>query len=57
MAMPIKMSGASTRTTLRPAVSWEMISFLRDIRLSEKSSASMRPTGMDSMMVCGTCVT
>jgi hypothetical protein len=42
---PMHSKGASTRRTLRPAVSMEMISFRRDMVLSEDRSASSSPTG------------
>ena len=44
------------RVTLTPAVNIETISFARDIRPSEKRSASKRETGSRMMKTCGTWV-
>ena len=51
---PMPMSGRRTRGRLTPAVNIDTISFARDIRPSEKRSASKSETGRRMMKTCGT---
>ena len=56
VSRPIKSSGKSTRGRLIPAVSIETISFARDMRPRQKSSASSSETGRRMTRICGICV-